>query len=140
MDTARHRSIQRLVLSQPGVSVADTSISLWTRLAAELVLLIGDGGFAPLYVRSVQLSAASFPWLRPIGEVTPLANGDGRFSGLKRGLDGQGYDEASQASAVLLNTFIDMLARLIGETLTIGILRSAWTDTSFDLVDEELSS
>lgn len=140
MDTARHRSIQRLVLSQPGVSVADTSISLWTRLAAELVLLIGDGGFAPLYVRSVHLSAASFPWLRPISEVTPLANGDGRFSSLKRSLDEQDADEASQASAVLLNTFIDMLARLIGETLTIGILRSAWATTPFDLVDKEFST
>ena len=140
MDTARHRSIQRLVLSQPGVSVADTSISLWTRLAAELVLLIGDGGFVPLYVRSVQLSAASFPWLQPVSGEALLASNDTRFAGLKRSFDAQDADQASQASAFLLNTFIDMLARLIGETLTIGILRSAWTDTSFDLVDEELSS
>lgn len=140
MDTARHRSIQRLVMSQPGVRVADASIGLWAKLAAELVLLIGDGGFVPLYVRSVQLSAASFPWLRPVSEMAPLASGAGRFSGLKRGLEGQDDGEASQASAFLLNTFIDMLARLIGETLTIGILRSAWANTSFDLVDEELSS
>lgn len=140
MDTARHRSIQRLVVPQPGVSVADVSIGLWVRLAAELVLLIGDGGFVPLYIRSVHLSAASFPWLRPISEVAPLASGDSRFSGLKRSLDGQEAGEASQASAVLLNTFIDMLARLIGETLTIGILRSAWANTPFDLVDMEFSS
>ena len=140
MDTARHRSIQRLVVPQPDVSVADVSIGLWVELAAELVLLIGDGGFVPLYIRSVQLSAASFPWLRPISEVAPLASGDSRFSGLKRGLEGQDDGEASQASAVLLNTFIDMLARLIGETLTIGILRSAWANTPFDLVDMELSS
>ena len=140
MDTARHRSIQRLVVPQPDVSVADVSIGLWVELAAELVLLIGDGGFVPLYIRSVQLSAASFPWLRPISEVAPLASGDSRFSALKRGLEGQDDGEASQASAVLLNTFIDMLARLIGETLTIGILRSAWANTPFDLVDMELSS
>ncbi len=140
MDTARHRSIQRLVMPQPGVSVADVSVSLWVRLAAELVLLIGDGGFVPLYIRSVQLSAASFPWLRPLSEVAPLAGGDSRFAGLKTSIDGQDAGEASQASAVLLNTFVDMLARLIGEPLTIGILRSAWTNTSFELVDKELSS
>ena len=140
MDTARHRSIQRLVVPQPGISVADVSISLWVRLAAELGLLIGDGGFVPLYVRSVHLSAASFPWLRPTSEVGPLTIRDSRFSGLKSSLDGQDADEASQASAVLLNTFIDMLARLIGETLTIGILRSAWATTPFDLVDKEFSS
>ena len=109
------------------------SIGLWVRLAAELVLLIGDGGFVPLYIRSVQLSAASFPWLRPLSQVAPLASGDSRFAGLKRSLDGQDAGEASQASAVLL-------ARLIGETLTIGILRSAWANTPFDLVDKELSS
>lgn len=63
METARHRSIQRLVMPQPGVSTADVSIGLWLRLAAELGLLIGDGGFLPLYRRSVQLSLASFPWL-----------------------------------------------------------------------------
>lgn len=140
MDTARHRSIQRLVVSQPGASVADVSVSLWVRLSAELVLLIGDGGFLPLYRRSVQLSAANFPWLQPASVEVPLESGSTRFAGLKRSIDGQDADEASQASAFLLNTFIDMLARLIGETLTIGILRSAWANMPFDLVDKELST
>ena len=140
METARHRSIQRLVVSQPGVSVADVSVSLWIRLAAELVLLIGDGGFLPLYRRSVQLSAANFPWLQPASEEVPLESGITRFAGLKKIIDGQDADEAGQASAFLLNTFIDMLARLIGETLTIGILRSAWANMPFDLVDKELST
>ena len=140
MDTARHRSIQRLVMPQPRISVADVSVGLWLRLSAELVLLIGDGGFSPLYRRSVQLSAASFPWLLPLNEEVSLASGDTRFAGLKRSIDGQDAGEASQASAFLLNTFIDMLARLIGETLTVGILRSAWANTPLDLVDKELSS
>jgi len=140
MDTARHRSIQRLVVPQPGISVADVSISLWVGLAAELGLLIGDGGFVPLYVRSVHLSVASFPWLRPISDAAPLPSGNSRFSELKRSLDGREPGEASQASAALLNTFIDMLAGLIGETLTIGILRSAWANTPFASVDKEFSS
>lgn len=140
METARHRSIERLVMAQPGVSVADVSVGLWLRLAAGLVLLIGDGGFLPLYRRSVQLSAASFPWLQPVSGEALLASDDTRFAGLKRSFDAQDADQASQASAFLLNTFIDMLARLIGETLTIGILRSAWADTPFDLIDKELSS
>ena len=140
METARHRAIQRLVMPQPGVSVADVSIGLWLRLSTELVLLIGDGGFLPLYRRSVQLSVLSFPWLQPLSEAVPLASCDTRFASLKRSIDGQDAGEASVASAFLLNTFIDMLARLIGETLTIGILRSAWADTPFDLIDKELSS
>ena len=140
MDTVRHRNIQRLVLSQPGVSVADVSISLWVKLAAELVLLIGDGGFLPLYRRSVQLSAANFPWLQSASVEISLESGSTRFAGLKRSIEAQDADEASQASAFLLNTFIDMLARLIGETLTIGILRSAWANMPFDLVDKELST
>ena len=140
MDTARHRSIQRLVMPQLCVSVADVSIGLWLRLAAELVLLIGEGGFLPLYRRSVQLSVASFPWLQPLSEGVPLASGDTGFAGLRGSIDGQDAGEASQASAFLLNTFIDMLARLIGETLTIRILRSAWANTPFDLIDQEFSA
>lgn len=140
METARHRSIERLVMARPGVSVADASVGLWLRLAAGLVLLIGDGGFLPLYRRSVQLSAASFPWLQPVSGEALLASDDTRFAGLKRSFDAQDADQASQASAFLLNTFIDMLARLIGETLTIEILRSAWADTPFDLIDKELLS
>lgn len=127
-------------MARPGVSVADASVGLWLRLAAGLVLLIGDGGFLPLYRRSVQLSAASFPWLQPVSGEALLASDDTRFAGLKRSFDAQDADQASQASAFLLNTFIDMLARLIGETLTIEILRSAWADTPFDLIDKELSS
>ena len=140
METARHLSIQRLVRPLPGVSVADVSIDLWLRLAAELRLLIGDGGFLPLYRRSVQLSAASFPWLLPVSEALPLASGDTRFANLKISIDQQDAREASQASAFLLNTFIDILARLIGETLTTGILRSAWANTPFDPIDKEPSS
>lgn len=140
METARHRSIQRLVMPQPGVSTADVSIGLWLQLAAELGLLIGDGGFLPLYRRSVQLSLASFPWLQPVNEAIPLASCDTRFASLKKSIDEQDAGVASQASAFLLNTFIDMLASLIGETLTIGILRSAWANTLFDLIDKELSS
>ena len=140
METARHRSIQRLVRPLPGVSVADVSIDLWLRLAAELRLLIGDGGFLPLYRRSVQLSAASFPWLLLVSEAVPMIGSDNRFSCLKISIDEREAGEASQASAFLLNTFIDILARLIGETLTTGILRSAWANTSFDPIDKEPSS
>lgn len=140
MDTARHRVIQSLVAPQAGASVADISIALWESLAGELGLIIGNGGFLPLYLRSVQLSAVRFPSLSLAGAAAASTSEKSRFASLRTSFEGQGSAEASEASAALFNTFIDMLARLIGEALTLGILRSAWGDTSFELSDKEFSS
>lgn len=120
--------------------MADISIALWERLAGELGLIIGDGGFLALYLRSVQLSAVRFPSLSLAGEAAASTGEKSRFDNLRTSFEGQGSAEASEASAALFNSFIDMLARLIGEDLTLGILRSAWGGTSFDLSDKEFSS
>ena len=140
MDTARHQAIQSLVAPRAGGSVADISVALWESLAGELGLIIGDGGFLPLYLRSVQLSATRFPTLSLAGNSAVSTGEKSRFAGLRTSFEEQGSAEASEASAVLFNTFIDMLARLIGEALTLGILRSAWGDTPFELTDKEFSS
>ncbi len=140
MDTARHRAIQSLVAPRAGGSVADISIALWESLAAELGLIIGDGGFLPLYRRSVQLSATRFPSLSPAGEAAAPTGEKSRFASLRTSFEGRTCEDTSEASAALFNTFIDMLARLIGEALTLSILRSAWGDTPFELTDKEFSS
>lgn len=140
MDTARHRAIQSLVAPRAGGSIADISIALWESLASELGLIIGDGGFLPLYLRSVQLSAIRFPSLSLAGEAAASRGEKSRFASLKTSLEAQAPAEASEGSALLFNTFIDMLARLIGEDLALSILRSAWENTPFELTDKEFSS
>lgn len=116
-------------------AIADATKYLWERLAAELISIVGEGGFQSLYARSVHLTSAAFPWLVL---THPLQQGDSRFAGLKMSLEERDSAEATEASITLLITFIDILALLIGEFLTTSILRSSWGDDALDTAAKEL--
>jgi len=130
----RFQMIKKTVIQRPG-AIAEVSVNLWERLSTELISIIGEGGFQSLYLRSIHLTSATFPWLAP---NHPSQQSDSRFTDLKMSLEGRDSTEASEASIALLSTFIDILALLIGETLTTGILRSAWGDDALDIVAKEL--
>ncbi|MES2534823.1 MAG: hypothetical protein V4632_03025 [Pseudomonadota bacterium] len=121
-------------MQRPEAVVAVT-IDLLERLAAELISIIGDGGFQSLYSRSVHLTSASFPWML---KNHPSQQPDARFAGLQAALEERNFTEAGEASIALLTTFIDILALLIGELLTTSILRSAWGDDVSDIAVKEL--
>lgn len=114
--------------------MVDSTISLWERLASELISIIGEGGFQSLYARSVHLARAAFPWIVPTHSG---ADADPRFADLRMSLEGRDFTEAGEASIALLITFIDILALLIGEHLTTSILRSAWGDDALDIAGKE---
>jgi hypothetical protein len=126
---------------------ADAAINLWEQMATEIISVVGEGGFNSLYARSVFLTRPTFPWLAA-GALPPQV--DHRFAGLKMSLEGQTPAQASEANRLLLTTFTDILAALIGEQLTTSILRLAWgseellpghpNDASDRVGDEKLSS
>jgi hypothetical protein len=124
----RQRFIETAMAKSAG-SGADVAIQLWQPLALQLIAIIGESGFNHLYARSLHLSQAAFPWL-PRGDASPSA--DYRFTDLKVSLEGQSPSEANRASQMLLLTFTNILASLIGEGLTTGILNSAWGDDASD--------
>ena len=106
--------------------VVDAAIKLWEQMAAQIILIIGKDGFHALYVRSLFLSQPKFPWLAPPPQLSPQT--DHRFGELKMCFEGQTPEEISAANSLLLITFADILATLIGEELTATILHSAWGD------------
>ena len=116
-------------------AVVGVTIDLWERLAAELIAIIGEGGFQSLYARSVHLASAIFPWMVL---SHPWQQTDSRFADLKKSLEAREFEEASEASIALLTTFVDILALLIGEHLTTSILHSAWGDDVVDIAGKEL--
>lgn len=126
--------IRRAVTQRPD-AIREVTISLWERLASELISIIGEGGFQSLYARSGHLTNATFPWL-VLNHPSQLIKS--RFEGLKMSLDGRSVTESSEASIALLITFIDILALLIGDLLTTSILRSAWGDDALDIAAKEL--
>lgn len=96
---------------------------MWAPLATQIILIVGVGGFESLYARSVFLSQANFPWL---SGSCASAQSDAWLADLKNRLQGQLPAQAILANSLLLLTFTDLLASLIGEALTERILNSAW--------------
>jgi len=132
-DLLRHQIVKRR-MTRPTGKVADAAINLWEPMATQIISIIGEGGFNSLYVRSVFQTRITFPWLAT-GALPPQA--DQRFAGLKKSLEGQTPEPASAANSLLLITFTDILASLIGEELTTSILRSAWGNDASDRVGDE---
>ncbi|MDZ4203162.1 MAG: hypothetical protein U1C96_13565 [Gallionella sp.] len=106
---------------------ADVSILLWEQLSAQVIAIVGVGGFNSLYARSLCLSQPSFPWLAGCPPVPP---GGQAFSGLRLCFEHQSPDQISAANTLLLISFTDVLASVIGDQLTRRILHSAWSDVA----------
>ena len=135
-DLLRHQIIKRL-MAQPTGKVADAAINLWEPMATQIISIIGEDGFNSLYGRSVFQTRIIFPWLAA-GALPPQT--DQRFAGLKLSLEGHTPEQASAANSLLLITFTDILASLIGEDLTIRILRSAWGDDASERLGKEFQN
>ena len=106
-------------------AVVQTSIRLWELLAPELISIIGEGGFTPLYARSIRLACKQHAWLVQQGAKPPEKE---RFTALRNGLQAQDPAHSVQASLDLFIIFLDLLACLIGEELTTHLLHSAWSN------------
>lgn len=135
-DLLRHQVINNLMARHPE-NVADAALSLWEQMAAQIISIVGEGGFNSLYTRSVFLTQSTFPWLAA-SALSPQA--EHRFAQLKISFEGQTPAEASAANSLLLLTFTDILAALIGEQLTTSILRSAWGNDAFGSTVKEFKN
>lgn len=135
-DLLRHQMIKSLIPPQYE-KVADSAINLWEPMAAQISSIVGAGGFNSLYARSVFLTQPAFPWLAA-GLMSPQT--DHRFAALRLSLEGQTPAQAREANSLLLITFTDILASLIGEELTSSILRSAWGDNASISAGMELNN
>lgn len=142
----RHQIIENH-MAQHTEKVADAAIDLWEPMATQIISIVGEGGFNSLYARSVFLTQTTFPWLaasslgcpdKSLSSTPPQT--DRRFAKLKMSLEGQAPAQVIEANNLLLITFTDILASLIGEQLTTSILRSAWSDEASDRAGKELKN
>ncbi len=134
----RHQIIKNLT-AQHSENVADAALNLWTQMATQIISIIGESGFDSLYARSVFLTQSTFPWLATgpwLATASPSSSIQ-RFALLKTSLEQQTPAQASEANHLLLMTFTDILASLIGEPLTTRILRSAWGVDASEKSDKE---
>ncbi len=136
MDTSkltRHQLIKNLPQLQSG-NIPEAAVLVWKQMANEIISIVGEGGFNTLYSRSLILSQSTYFWL----ESDPHAPQAGHpFEELRRSLERQTPEHAREANLLLLTTFTDILASLIGEQLTSSILRLAWRYDAADSAGKE---
>ncbi|WP_157979495.1 hypothetical protein [Rhodoferax ferrireducens] len=135
-DLPRHKIIVGLT-AQLTEKVADTAIALWEQMATQIIAIVGEGGFNSLYARSLFLTASHHPWLAS-GALSPQTGQ--RFAELKICMEEQAPAQVVAGTSLLLITFTDILASLIGEQLTVRILQSAWGHGTQGLNGKEFNS
>ena len=97
--------------------VADSALSTWQQIEDALSPIVGQHGVAALLKRSLQLTAATHPWL-----PHSAAAGE-HLKALHATLLQQSTSDARAAQAALLQNFHDVLSRLIGASLTDRLLQ-----------------
>ena len=85
--------------------------------------LIGEIGVDALIGRALHLAQREYPWLVDARAIEPA---DGRFAQIVACLQKQDPAVATAAAAALFAQLAGLLVTLIGEPLTLLLLRKAW--------------
>ena len=133
------QAIQRALRREAGADAdakafAAAARRVYDALAGQLALLIGDGGVRALTARSLHLVQREFPWLAEAREPDPL---EGGFAQVRSRLERQEPLLAMEAAAATLATLGGLLATLIGDTLTMRVLRAAWPNAFPEETEQE---
>ena len=107
--------------------VADAIVAIWLEIDQALHPIIGHRGVAALYNRSLHLTAVAYPWLAIDQPAVPAAVDP---AGLRSALVQQAAAEAAAGGSALFLRFHELLASLVGPSLTERLLRSVWTHPS----------
>jgi hypothetical protein len=117
----------RVASDEDPTQIAAAVFSIWEEIDDALTPIVGAQGLVALYRRTVHLVAAQHPWLagRDEGVLT-----DTDPAVLKSVLARRSSAEAAAGGNAFLNTFHELLASLIGPSLTARLLRSVWDNPS----------
>lgn len=125
----QHLIVQK-ILVKPTVAPQDarllaaSTVQHWCGMATQVAPIIGVKGVHALYARSLHMSSTAYPCLAAVAigaDETP-------FIHLETQLAACSSQEAIAAANTLFINFIDLLAALIGESLTEQLLQAAWQD------------
>ena len=114
----------RLLASEgdSGSSADECAAAAWRvyeKLNARLTPLLGSAGVQALLVRSAKLAQAE------LGSLAEVAIPEG-MKKVSSGLQALDPTDATEVAATLFGTFLELVTNLIGERLTVVVLRSAW--------------
>src|SRR5690606_7337221 len=101
-DALQRRKIIASLLVQQPERIEAAAMSHWEKLAAEIVSIVGEVGFASLYERTLHQAQSAYPWLTPAAAPEQGATNSHRFEGLGSCLASQDPAEARAAHGLLL--------------------------------------
>jgi hypothetical protein len=104
--------------------IATSVSSTWQAIEVVLWPIVGKVGVAALFQRSLMLAARSYPWLP--SDVTSGCD----IEQLHAILANQPSALAAEAGGAFLQAFHDLLATLVGPSLTGRLLGSVWETLS----------
>lgn len=99
--------------------IASDVVAQWQHIDAALSPIVGSMGVATLYRRCVFLASSAYPWLlHEAGKSTQTLD----LAPLRALLAGRESADAAAAGKLLLETFTELIGRLIGSSLTERLL------------------
>lgn len=107
--------------------IAEAVFAIWQEVDDALTPIIGPRGVAALYYRSLHLTGAAHPWLAGRHDIVQPAVNPTAFKSI---LAQQDSAAAAAAGSAFLQTFHDLLASLIGPSLTERLLQAVWANAS----------
>ncbi len=106
------------------VQLADAVVTLWREIDAALAPIVGTRGLAALHGRSVYLASQQFAWLKTAHGNSVQTEID--FHGLRQTFMMQPLPDSQAAASALLLAFHDLLASMVGASLTERLLQAIW--------------
>lgn len=104
-------------------NAVERALWAWRQLACQLTPLIGEPGFSALYGRALRLTLPAHKILSPAHAGQSSAS---LLASLEENLNAAEECSAIDGVVTLMDTFTGLLSALIGEPLTIKVLKSAW--------------
>jgi len=118
---------RRIPAESDAEHIADAIVVIWLEVNQALHPIIGYRGVAALFNRSLKVAAREFAWLGA-GHQGVLA--EVNATALKANLQGQAPDVALAGGIALFVRFHELLASLVGPSLTDQLLSAVWTQPS----------
>jgi hypothetical protein len=133
-----HASLTQLAADgADALRIADSAVAVWQELDAALSPILGRRGVAALFKRSLLLTVpAHISLVATHWDVET----DGDFESLRASLKQQSVANAIAANGALLQQFTDLLATLIGKSLTERLLQSVLDNPPRHGAVQEISS
>jgi hypothetical protein len=120
-DAIRDKLMQCAGRTPDANAIAAATVAIWPQVVVRLAPVIGVGGIDALFMRTLHLTRRSFPCIS--GDV---GHGTAALDAINARLRREGASRAAAASHELLFTFTELLADLIGESLTDRLLAPVW--------------